>query len=279
MSGVFMDQSVEIICVGNELLIGKTLNTNAQWLTKRITTLGLTTRRVTVVGDDIDEISGVIQEAVQRSPSFLLTTGGLGPTFDDKTLEGLAKALGRRIEVNEEALKMVKEKYLSYVQEGRMEVAELTPHRVKMAKLPEGATPLCNPVGTAPAVSIEYENVTIIALPGVPSEMKSIFDESVASVLKKAAHNVTFFETSIEATKVIESEMAPLIEKVMHSNPHVYIKSHPKGAERVPRIEFHLSTTAKDSSTARKHVSKALIQLTELIQEKGGKIKHIKSET
>jgi nicotinamide-nucleotide amidase len=279
MSGVFMDQSVEIICVGNELLIGKTLNTNAQWLTKRITTLGLTTRRVTVVGDDIDEISGVIQEAVQRSPSFLLTTGGLGPTFDDKTLEGLAKALGRRIEVNEEALKMVKEKYLSYVQEGRMEVAELTPHRVKMAKLPEGATPLCNPVGTAPAVSIEYENVTIIALPGVPSEMKSIFDESVASVLKKAAHNVTFFETSIEATMVIESEMAPLIEKVMHSNPHVYIKSHPKGAERVPRIEFHLSTTAKDSSTARKHVSKALIQLTELIQEKGGKIKHIKSET
>ena len=274
-----MDQSVEIICVGNELLIGKTLNTNAQWLTKRITTLGLTTRRVTVVGDDINEISGVIQEAVQRSPRFLLTTGGLGPTFDDKTLEGLAKALGRRIEVNEEALKMVKEKYLSYVQEGRMEVAELTPHRVKMAKLPEGSGPLYNPVGTAPAVVAEHENVTIIALPGVPSEMKSIFDESVASVLKKAAHGVTFFETSIEATKVMESEMAPLIDKVMHSNPHVYIKSHPKGAERVPRIEFHLSTTAKDSSTARKHVSKALIQLTELIQEKGGKIKLVKSET
>ena len=279
MSGVFMDQSVEIICVGNELLIGKTLNTNAQWLTKRITTLGLTTRRITVVGDDIDEISGVIQEAVQRSPRFLLTTGGLGPTFDDKTLEGLAKALGRRIEVNEEALKMVKEKYLSYVQEGRMEVAELTPHRVKMAKLPEGSGPLYNQVGTAPAVVAEHENVTIIALPGVPSEMKSIFDESVASVLKKAAHGVTFFETSIEATKVIESEMAPLIDKVMHSNPHVYIKSHPKGAERVPRIEFHLSTTAKDSSTARKHVSNALIQLTELIQEKGGKIKLVKSET
>ena len=274
-----MNQIVEIICVGNELLIGKTLNTNAQWLTKRVTTLGLTTRRVTVVGDDINEISCAIKEAIQRSPGFILTTGGLGPTFDDKTLEGLAEALGRSMEVNEEALKMVKEKYLSYAREGRMEAAELTPHRVKMAKLPEGATPLRNPVGTAPAVSIEHENVTIIALPGVPSEMKRIFDESVASVLKQAAGNVTFFETSIESTKVIESEMAPLIEKVMHSNPHVYIKSHPKGAERVPRIEFHLSTTAKDSSTARKQVSKALIQLTELIQEKGGKIKPIKSET
>jgi len=274
-----MDQSVEIICVGNELLIGKTLNTNAQWLTKRVTTLGLTTRRVTVVGDDINEISSAIKEAIQRRSGFILTTGGLGPTFDDKTLEGLAKALERRMEVNEEALKMVKEKYLSYAREGRMEAAELTPHRVKMAKLPEGAAPLRNPVGTAPAVSIEHENVTIIALPGVPSEMKSIFDESVASVLKQAAGNVTFFETGIEATKVIESEMAPLIEKVMHSNPHVYIKSHPKGAERVPRIEFHLSTTAKNSSTARKQVGKALIQLRELIQEKGGKIKTIKSET
>jgi nicotinamide-nucleotide amidase len=274
-----MAQSVEIICVGNELLIGKTLNTNAQWLTKRITTLGLTTRRITVVGDNINEISSAIQEAIQRNPVFILTTGGLGPTFDDKTLEGLATALGCRTEVNEEALRMVKEKYLSYAREGRMEAAELTPHRVKMAKLPEGAKPLSNPVGTAPAVSIEHENVTIIALPGVPSEMKSIFDESVASVLKQAAHGVTFFETSIEASKVMESEMAPLVDKVMHSNPHVYIKSHPKGTERVPRIEFHLSTTAEDSNTARKRVSKALLQLTELIQEKDGKIKPIKSET
>jgi molybdenum cofactor synthesis domain-containing protein len=273
-----MSQSVEIVCVGNELLIGKTLNTNAQWLAKRVTVLGLNTSRITVVGDNINEISCAIQEAIQRSPGFILTTGGLGPTFDDKTLEGLAEALGRKIETNEEALQMVKEKYHSYVQEGRMDAAELTPHRVKMAKLPEGAQPLPNPIGTAPAVAVKHENVTMFALPGVPSEMKSIFDESVASLLKQAACGVTFFETSIESTNVMESEMAPSIDKVMHSNPHVYIKSHPKGTERVPRIEFHLSTTAKDSNTAQKRVSKALIQLTELIQEKGGKLKHIKSK-
>ena len=271
-----MSQSVEIICVGNELLIGKTLNTNGQYLAKRITTLGLTTRRVTVVGDNIDEISCAIQEAIQRSPSFILTTGGLGPTFDDKTLEGLAKALLRRTEVNEEALKMVKEKYLSSAREGRMETAELTPHRVKMAKLPEGATPLRNPSGTAPAVSIKHENVTIIALPGVPSEMKSIFDDSVAPLMRQAAHGVIFFETSINSKNVMESEMAPLIDNVMQNNPHVYIKSHPKGTERVPYIEFHLSTTAKDTITARSRVSKALIQLTELIQVKGGTVKPAK---
>jgi nicotinamide-nucleotide amidase len=274
-----MDQSVEIISIGNELLIGKTLNTNAQWLAKRIATLGLITHRITVVGDDTAEIAGAIKEAIHRSPSFLLTTGGLGPTFDDKTLEGLAEALGKKIETNQTALKMVNQKYLSYAKEGRIEAPKLTPPRIKMAKFPEGATPLSNPVGTAPAVVVKDENVSVIALPGVPSEMKAIFDESVAPVLKRAAHDVTFYETSIEATKVMESEMAPLVDKVMHDNLHVYVKSHPKGAERVPRIEFHLSTTAKNSITARKHVTKALLQLTELIQEKGGKIKPVKKET
>ena len=159
-----------------------------------------------------------------------------------------------------------------------MDRAELTPPRVKMAKLPEGAKPLFNPVGTAPGVIIEHKGITVVALPGVPSEMKAIFDESVASLLKQVAGDMTFFETSIEATGVMESEMAPLMERVMHGNPYVYIKSHPKGAEKIPRIEFHFSTTAKNSSIARKRVSKAFIQLSELIQEKGGKIKPIKAE-
>lgn len=274
-----MAQPIEIICVGNELLIGKTLNTNAQWLAKRVTTLGLSILRITIVGDDVDEISSAVREAIQRNPRFLITTGGLGPTFDDKTLEGLAKALECKLEINEKALTMVKEKYRKYVEEGKMEKAELIPSRVKMAKLPEGAKPLFNSVGTAPGVVMEHEGTTIVTLPGVPSEMKAIFDESVASLLKLVAGDVTFFETSIEATGIIESEVAPLIDQVMHSNPYVYIKSHPKGAETISRIEFHFSTTAKNSGVARKRVSKALVQLSELIQEKSGKIRHVKAKS
>ena len=273
-----MNQFVEIICIGNELLIGRTLNTNGQWLAKRITVLGLTTNRITVVADNVSQIAHALQEAIQRNPSFILTTGGLGPTFDDRTLEGLANALGCDIETNEEALKMVKEKYLNYKKEGRIEIANLTPHRVKMAKLPKDAKPLPNPVGTAPGVVISRQNVTIIALPGVPLEMKSIFAESVAILLKQAACNVTFFETSLESSGVMESEAAPLIEKVMRNNPHVYIKSHPKGTEKFPQIEFHLSTTAKDSISARNSVSEVLIEITELIKAMGGKTKHIKTK-
>jgi len=273
-----MTQTIEIICIGNELLIGKTLNTNAQWLAKRATTLGLNVRRITIVGDDINEISSAVREAIQRNPRFLITTGGLGPTFDDKTLEGIAKALECKLEINDEALTIVKEKYRKYVEEGKMEKAELTPPRVKMAKLPEGAKPLFNPVGTAPGVVMEHEGTTMVALPGVPSEMEAIFDGSVASFLKQVAGDVTFFETSMEATGVMESDIAPLIDQVMHDNPYIYIKSHPKGTERTPLLEFHFSTTAKNASVARKRVSKAFIQLSELIQEKGGKIKPIKAK-
>jgi len=273
-----MARSVEIVCIGTELLIGKTLNTNAQWLAKRVTSLGLSVRRITNIGDDIDEISSALQEAIQRNPRFLITTGGLGPTFDDKTLEGLAKALKCKLEISNEALNMVEEKYRGYVEEGMMEKAELTPPRVKMARLPQGAQPLFNPVGTAPGVIMEHEDVTIVALPGVPSEMKAIFEGSVLPLLRQAAGDVIFFEASIEATGVMESVVAPLIDEVMHDNPYVYVKSHPKGTEKVPRIEFHLSTTAKESGVARNRVSRALVQLSELIQGKGGKVKPVKTE-
>ncbi|MEM2912378.1 MAG: molybdopterin-binding protein, partial [Candidatus Bathyarchaeia archaeon] len=106
-----MSNAIEIVCVGNELLIGKTLNTNAQWLAKRITTMGLNVKRIITIGDDTDEISQALKECLKRKPAFIITTGGLGPTFDDKTLEGIAKALNRKLETNQQALKMVEKKY------------------------------------------------------------------------------------------------------------------------------------------------------------------------
>ncbi|RJS78632.1 nicotinamide mononucleotide deamidase-related protein [Candidatus Bathyarchaeota archaeon] len=265
--------TMEIICIGNELLIGKTLNTNAQWIAKRATTLGATVKRITVVADELKEISTIIKEVLGRKPNFIITTGGLGPTFDDKTLEGIAKALNLKLKVNEEALKMVKEKYEAYVREGRIGKVELTPSRVKMAKLPEKAEPLPNPVGTAPGVKLNIQGTILIALPGVPKEMEAIFEESVVPLLKEQSGGVTFFETSIYVDGVMESSIAPLINQTMSNNPYVYIKSHPRGEERKPHVEIHLSTTAKDSETAKKRLEKVIIELSELIQKAGGKIK------
>jgi len=264
---------MEIVCVGNELLIGKTVNTNAHWLAKRATSFGITVKRITIAADDVNEIAKVVREVLKRKPLFIITTGGLGPTFDDKTLEGVSKALNLKWEVNEKALQMVREKYEAYVKAGRMEKVELTPARVKMAKLPKNAEPLPNPVGTAPGVMVKVDGTFLIALPGVPSEMEAIFDESVAPLLKKEAGEAAFFETSIYTDGIMESTLAPLIDQTMHDNPYVYIKSHPKGEEKKPHLEIHFSTTAKDSKTAKDRLEKATIQLSELVRKNNGKIK------
>jgi molybdenum cofactor synthesis domain-containing protein len=276
-----MTSNIEIIGVGNELLIGKIANTNAQWLAKRITNTGLNVSRITVIGDDITEISTAILESLKRKPKMIITTGGLGPTFDDKTLEGISKALKRPLKVNPEAKKMIEDRYRRYLKEGRIEdEVELTPPRVKMATLPESGKPLHNPVGTAPGVLIQVDDTSIIALPGVPPEMEAIFDGSIQPMLRKIAGNAVFYESSMAVDGVMESDLAPLIDKTMHDNPYIYIKSHPgQRSEGKSHLELHLSTTANDSELAKKRVTKALLQITDLIEEaKHGKVRFKRQE-
>ncbi|UCE96128.1 MAG: nicotinamide mononucleotide deamidase-related protein [Candidatus Bathyarchaeota archaeon] len=267
-----MASCVEIISIGNELLIGKTLNTNATWLAKEITSIGLSISRITVIGDDVKEIVTAVQDAVLRKPSCVITTGGLGPTFDDKTFEAIADATNSVPRVNEKALEMIEEKYAQYAKEMNQDKFELTPARIKMATIPEGAKPLPNPVGTAPAISIQNNGITIFALPGVPSEMKAIFEQSLAPFLRAVAGHLKFFAKSIDVSGIMESEIAPIIDQVMHDNPRIYIKSHPMGAEKKPRIELHLSTIAEELETAKKRVSKALRQLSKIIKAKDGRL-------
>jgi molybdopterin-biosynthesis enzyme MoeA-like protein len=162
---------------------------------------------------------------------------------------------------------MVKEKYEAYTQEGRMEKADLTPSRVKMATLPELGEPIPNPVGTAPGVRLSIDESIMYILPGVPSEMKAIFNESIAPHLSEETGNITFFEESILLDGIMESALAPLIDKALQENPHVYFKSHPKGEERKPHIEMHLSTMASNFKIAEKRLKAAKNQILKLITE------------
>ena len=263
---------MEIVCIGNELLIGKIANTNAQWMSRRATHLGITVRRTTVVPDEIEEISAAIGEALQRKAQFIITTGGLGPTFDDKTLQGLSKALNRKLVVDEEALKMVKEKYEAYLHKGKAEKGDLTPPRIKMATIPEGTKPVPNPAGTAPAVLAETETTVIVSLPGVPREMEAIFDETVVPMLKRASSNVSFYEKVIYANKIMESNIAPIIDQVMQDNPSIYIKSHPRGIENRPHLELHLSLKASNGDKPEERLEKAASQLARLTVRQGGEV-------
>jgi nicotinamide-nucleotide amidase len=271
-----MPQDMEIICTGNELLIGKVLNTNAHWLSKRATTLGITVKRVTIIPDDVNETAKALKESLERKPQFILTTGGLGPTFDDKTLKSIGKALRRKLEVNPEALQMVKEKYRMYTTKTGTQDVELAPARMKMATIPENTQPIHNPVGTAPAVQINLEATILIALPGVPREMRAIFEETVAPLLKQASLGNNFFETSLYVDGIMESVLAPLIEETMRGNPGIYVKSHPRGAENKPHIEIHFSMIAVNKQEAQKKLRKAKSQLSGAIEKNNGKVFHKK---
>lgn len=270
---VVMSAEMEIICVGNELLIGKTLNTNAKWIAEQATALGITIKRVTVITDNVNEIANTIRESIGRKPKFIITTGGLGPTFDDKTLEGIAKALNRKLAINTEALKMVREKYEAYAKEKGAAPVELTRARLKMANLPEKAKAILNPVGTAPAVRMDLEKTILIALPGVPSEMKAILKDIVTPMLKQVSGGSSFYEKSVYVEGVMESSLAPLIDRVMHDNFGIYVKSHPKGRESNSCIEIHLSIKVNDGEVARGKMRKAVTQLSSLVGEVGGRVK------
>ena len=232
---------VELLCIGNELLIGKTLNTNAHWLSEELTRLGADVTRVTVINDDIKAIALTLREILRRRPNIVLTSGGLGPTFDDKTLQAFSRAFGKRLKLNPRALKLVRSRYREIL--GRRK-PQLTAPRLKMATLPAGAKAIPNPVGTAPAVTLAEGEVKFIILPGVPEELQAIFRQKISRQIKKMVGRQLFWEASYIVSGLLESQIAPLIEQVMSSIPDVYVKSHARVGEgrKDSLIELHFSS-------------------------------------
>src|SRR5947209_10359150 len=233
----------EIVSVGNELLIGHTLDTNSYWIAKRFTRFGWTLQRITVGRDSRGAIKDVVTGALRRKPDLLITLGGLGPTHDDMTLKGVALALHKRLVLNSEAFAMVKARY------NALEASTgLTRFRRKMATLQEGAEPLPNPVGTAPGVTIKVGSTRLVSLPGVPSEMKAIFNASVIPMLR-AAKGQAPLEVSIALVGIIESALAPALDRTRKAFPGLYFKSHPRGRDGGIRslIQLHVYSVAPAS--------------------------------
>ena len=293
-----MVQKLEIISVGKELLMGKIPNVNAHWLSKRATTVGLEVDRIVTVTDDIDLISSVVREAIERKPRFIITTGGLGQTSDDKTLEGIAKGTGRELELNNQALKNIVEKFREQKEGRKLEFTDeqfkrykqimlehergiFSPYFLRMATIPKGSSMRLNPILEygGLCVLMELEGTTLIALPGVPQQVNAIFEGLIVPLFKEAAGGVKFLETSIDVRGIGESRLNPLMEQVMNEHPHVYIKSNVRGDTIREGIELYLSTTAENQSIAEKYLNKALTQISQLILEIGGKLTPIKTSS
>ena len=235
---------VEMLAVGKELLIGRTLNTNAHWLGKRMARMGSMLKTVTTVDDDLTEISSALKAALGRSPEFLIVVGGLGPTPDDMTLEGIAAGMGLELRQNGAALILIRE---HYAKRG-LGAFELTPARKKMARLPAGAEPLINMAGTAPGVRLIVGRTAIYCLPGVPVEMRGIFRKSIEPEIKKKLGKLHRKYLTLKLEGVFESTLAPVIGEELRRHPGAYIKSHPRGIrEGVSQIELDIAVVGEDS--------------------------------
>ena len=233
----------EIIAIGNELLIGHTLDTNSHWIAKRFTKYGWVLQRKTVIRDSLPAIKTAVRESLRRKPDILITLGGLGPTHDDMTLQGVAMALRKKLVLNDDALAMLKARYK------RIEARSgLTRFRRKMALLPEGSQPLPNPVGTAPGVLFKLGPTKLVCLQGVPSEMKAIFNGSIIPLLK-GPNRRRPAEVYLGLVGIVESALAPALDKTRRAFPGLYFKSHPRGRETGVRslIQLHIYSISSDS--------------------------------
>ncbi|MEM3677740.1 MAG: molybdopterin-binding protein [Candidatus Bathyarchaeia archaeon] len=263
----------EVLSIGNELLIGKTLNTNGRWLARQITLLGGFCTRMTVIRDDLEEISSTFREVLQRSPRFLISSGGLGPTYDDLTLEGLSKALGIPLKLHEDALSWIIKKYRDLYVRGVVRDPGLTAQRRKMALLPLGSRPLQNPVGVAPGILIERGETKIVCLPGVPEELKSIFKDSVKKEIIREIGHYRFIESRFIVQDISESSLAPIVEEAVRAySPLLYIKTHPRDRSPNVTVEFHITSQGRDGKLLENRVSEATKYLKERVKKLGGKI-------
>jgi molybdenum cofactor synthesis domain-containing protein len=153
--------NVALVSVGDELLCGDTVNTNAAWLGEQLDERGVSIERVTVVPDRVADIARVVNEYIAEYEAVIVT-GGVGPTHDDMTMDGVAAAVGRPLETNEDALTWL-------IEHGGYAREDLTSGT---AELPADARPLHNTVGVAPGCVVE----NVYVFPGVPEEMQAMFE-------------------------------------------------------------------------------------------------------
>ena len=197
-----------ILIIGNEILSGRTQDTNTSTLAKWLNSIGVKVNEVRVV-PDLEKIIIETLNALRKTNDYIFTTGGIGPTHDDITAESVAKAFGLKYEVHEEAYKILE----AYYKPG-----EFNEGRQKMVWMPSGAKLILNPTSGAPGFSIE----NVFCLPGVPSILKSM----LGSLKNRIVGGKPILSYTI-SLKTVESEIAKSLKNVQSQNQDVEIGSYP----------------------------------------------------
>lgn len=217
----------EILAVGTELLMGQIANTNAQYISQRLNDIGINVYYHSVVGDNPVRLKSALELALKRS-DVVIMTGGLGPTQDDLTKETVSEIVGKKLVLHDESLKRI-ENYFNRINR------PLTKNNIKQAYLPEDCLVIKNDNGTAPGCIIEKENKIVVMLPGPPSEMRPMLDDTVIPYFKsKSQEKIVskYLRIFGIGESLLEEKLMHLIEK----QDNVTIATYAKEGEVTIRI-------------------------------------------
>jgi len=240
-----------IVCVGNELLIGEVVNTNATYIARQLSRRGYFVDRIICVRDDYREISRSIDEARKDGVNYLFLTGGLGPTYDDITMESVAKTLGKELVLHEETLRKLEER-------ARARGRPLAEASKKMAYVPKDSRIIPNSKGAAPGVDISLDGLRIFVLPGVPSEMKSMMRDYVLKALPSLGR---YYEKKLVIEGVGESWLADTVKELAKKYQDIYLKTHPRTYRGRYRLILHIYVKDTLSPEAAEHVKDAVMAI------------------
>ena len=214
--------TAEIVSIGSELLLGQIVDTNAAWMAQRLTEIGVNLYFKTVVGDNPDRMRDVIDRALGRS-DIVITGGGIGPTQDDLTREIVARVTGRKLVKDPELAAQIEHRF-------RRRGLIMTANNERQAFIPEGSIPVENPNGTAPSFIVEDPRGVIFCLPGVPFEMKWLFDNALVPYLqRKFGLEGTITYRVLKVAEIGESSVDDRIGDLIanSTNPTVGVLAHP----------------------------------------------------
>ncbi len=251
-------KSAEILCVGTELLLGDIVNTNAAFLSQKLAELGICVYRHTAVGDNPKRLRAALERALAEA-DLVITSGGLGPTYDDLTKETVAEYFGREMKLDERSLSRIEEYFRKT---GRV----MTENNRKQAMMPRGAEIFDNDYGTAPALALrggENDSKTVIMLPGPPSELVPLFNEKAIPYLTQRRNSV-ISSRNIHIFGIGESAVESVISDIMKFSDNPTVAPYCKDGE--VRLRVTASAASEQDALAMCDEMVSRIEATEIGQ-------------
>jgi nicotinamide-nucleotide amidase len=248
--------TAEIISIGDELLIGQVVNTNASWMAEQLSLAGIKLNRITAIADEVDALHQALDEAIERS-EFILLTGGLGPTADDLTKPALCSYFNTEMVFNEKAFAQIEKLF------GARQMP-VTERNREQAFLPANCQPIENANGTAPGMWFKHRMSYIAAMPGVPFEMKTMFAQQLIPMMLAISEKRVFLHKTLMTTGLGESWLADRIkvwEENLPKNLHLAYLPQPG------IVRLRLSGLGTDAKLLAKVMQSQVDSLTTLIPD------------